>query len=368
MRCSGSKILIMKILHIAASAALVASLACSCGEAKFKVDGEVYGAEGKSLILEKSDFHGRWIAVDSVRVSGSGSFSIKADAPASPDIYRLSLGDRFIYFPVDSIETISLKTSASDFGSKFELTGTPQAERMAAFEKELMALSNPDSVSLAGFKRGVYTKYIQDGQGSIVSYYVLTKVFGGKPLYNPADPEDAKYYAAVATQFDNFRPDDPHGRMVRDVSLQAMRAINSAKGKKKVVNANEIRVLEINLPDENGRNVRLSDVVGKGKKVVVVFSLMNAAESPAFNRELARIYNAKGGSVQFYHVSFDAGQYEWREAAKNLPWITVLDPNGMSSTAILDYNVGALPAVFIYNEAGDLVDRPESLSDLEKKL
>jgi len=358
----------MKLQYVALSAAIFSISLSSCGDAQFKVDGEVYGAEGKSLVLEKSDFYGRWVPVDSVRIGGSGRFSIKADAPASPEVYRLSLGDRFIYMPVDSVETLTISTSDADFGSKFTLSGTPQAERMAEFEKELLALNVSDSVSMTNFKRNVYTKYIKDGEGSIVSYYVLTKVYGGKPLYDPEDPEDAKYYAAVATQFDNYRPGDPHGRMVRDVSLRALRARNSAKGKKNVIKANEIRVLDINLPDETGKNMRLSDIVGKGKPVVVIFSMMDDDGSPAFNRELARIYKAKGGTVEFYHVSFDSGQYEWREAASNLPWITVLDPHGTSSTAIVDYNVGSLPAVFIYDASGDLVERPESLSDLERKL
>ncbi len=359
---------IMKISYAAASVAVFCLALSSCGGPEFKIDGEVYGAEGKSIVLEKSDFHGRWIPVDSVRIGGTGKFSIKADAPASPEVYRLSLGDRFVYFPVDSIENLTLTTSDAGFGSDFLLSGTPQAERMAAFEKELIALQNPDSAALADFKRKVYSEYIRDGRGSIVSYYLLTKIVDGKPLYDPADAEDAKYYAAVATQFENYRPDDPHGRMVKEVSLQAMRARNSAQGKKTVIRANELRVLDINLPDEKGKNVRLSDVVGKGKPVVVVFSMMNTPESPDFNRQLARIYESKGGTVEFYQVSFDTGQYEWREAASNLPWITVLDPSGTASNTVIDYNLGTLPAVFIYDAAGDLVDRPESLDDLARKI
>ena len=39
-------------------------------------------------------------------------------------------------------------------------------------------MSQPDSVT--SFKRRAYMDYIRDGQGSIVSYYVLTKTHGGK--------------------------------------------------------------------------------------------------------------------------------------------------------------------------------------------
>lgn len=358
----------MNFTDLAASAVLAGLLASCGGGSQFKIEGTVDGASDKSLVLEKSDFHGFWIPVDSVRTDASGRFSIKAEAPASPEIYRLSMGDRFVYFPVDSTETVSLVTTDKDFGHSFTLDGSDNARRLAAFEKELLSLGKPDSAAMVQFKRDVYTKYIKDGQGSIVGYYVLTKIFGDKPLYDPSDREDAKYYAAVATQFGQFRPDDPHGRMVKQVSISAMKARNKAEGKHAVVEAPEIKVLDIDLPDENGKNVKLSDVVGKGKPVAVIFSMMTDENSHVFNRELAQVYNAKAGAVQFYQVSFDSGQYEWREAAKNLPWITVLDPAGNASSAIVDYNLSVLPAVFIYNAAGELVDRAESIADLKKKL
>lgn len=357
----------MKFQYIAAAAVFSLALA-GCGEAKFKIEGEVQGADGKSIVLEKSDFGGLWIAVDSTKIGNSGKFSISASAPASPEIYRISLGDSFIYVPVDSVENLSVTTTASDFGRKYTLTGTRQAELMTQFEQELMALGSIDSVSMANFKRDVYTKYIKDGQGSIVGYYILTKIYNNKPLYDPSDMTDVKYYAAVATQFDNYRPDDPHGQMVKNVSISAMKKRNNALGKKTLIEANEITVIDIDLPDATGKKVKLSDVVGKGKPVVLVFSMMNEAESPVFNRELARIYNAHGGNVQIYQVSFDQGQYEWREAVANLPWINVIDPQAMSSNSLLDYNVGALPAIFLYDARGELIDRPTSLKDLESKL
>ena len=195
---------------------------------------------------------------------------------------------------------------------------------------------------------------------------MLTKTHGGKALFDPEDPSDTKYYAAVATQFQEFRPSDPHGPILRDVSLQAMKKRNRSQGKRMVIQASETKVLDVELQNETGENVRLSDVVGKGKRVVVVFAMMNLPESPEFNRQLSEIRNSK--DVELYHISFDADHYVWRDAARNLPWITVIDPGGMSSDALVKYNVGTIPAFFIYDAGGELVDRASDFRELSQKL
>ena len=354
------------IVYIAAAACAALSLA-SCGESKFKVSGNVEGAEGKYVVLEKSDFDGRWVAVDSAKVGGSGQFSISAHAPAAPEIYRLTLGDRYIYLPVDSVEQLQLSTTAAGFGTQFTLSGTDQARNLAAFEKELMQVNHSDPQAMNSFKRQVYTKYIQDSKGSIVGYYLLTKTVNGNPLFDPSNPDDAKYYAAVSTQFEQFRPNDPHGQMLKETALKAMRNRASSQGKKMVIEAEELKVLDLDLPDPSGKNVKLSDVVGKGKPVVVVFSMMNEAESPAVNRDIAQVYNSKGGRVQFYQVSLDKDVYAWREAVANLPWINVIDAGALSD-ALTRYNVTELPAFFLYDANGELRDRAADAKALSSLL
>lgn len=358
----------MRLNQVIIPVLALAAVLAGCGERKFKVSGNVEGGEGKTLLIEKSDFHGRWVEVDSAKISSSGAFSIAMPAPASPEIYRLRLGEGFIYFPVDSTETVTVEAKAESFGKDFTLGGSEQAGRMGSFEHELMALdtSHPDSVT--AFKKRAYADYIMDSRGSVLSYYILTKYVDGKPLYNPENRGDAKYYAAVATQFDMYRPDDPHGRMVKEVSLAQMKKHNRAEGRVNTLEAGELALIDIALPDASGKTVRLSDIAGKGKKTVLVFSLLGDEKSPAFNRRLNTIYEAHKGNVEFYHVGLDADQYAWRDATANLPWITVNDPAGTASTSLVDYNVGALPAVFIYNAAGDLTDRPQSLDDLNAKL
>lgn len=346
-----------------------AAIMVSCaGEPEFKVSGCIEGADDQSLILAKSDFHGRWIAVDSTRTNSKGEYTIKSDAPASAEIYRLSLADKFIYFPIDSTENITINSTAKDFGSDFTVEGSETAVNMAAFEKELQKLDTKDPEKVKQFKKEVFNKYLRESRGSIIGYYVLTKIVDGKPLYDAADRGDARYYAAVATSFDQFRPDDPHAGMLREISVEAMRRHNAGSGKKRVIEAEEIAMIDIDLQNDKGNNVKLSDVVGKGKPVVLVFSMMTAEDSPALNLALSEIYNSKAGSVDFYQVSFDADQYAWRDAAKNLKWTTVIDPAGQTSNALRQYNVGVLPTFFIYDGAGALTDRAQTIKELKSKL
>jgi hypothetical protein len=356
----------MKKLYIIPVCAL--ALMCSCKEKNMEVRGEIAGADNQSVVLEKSDYSGVWIALDSARTSSAGKFSISTPAAAAPEIYRLVLNGKYIYIPVDSTETITVTTTAKDFGHEFTLSGSTQAEQMAAFEKALMRanLSNPDSAD--SFKRSVYTNYIKDSHGSMLSYYLLTKTLpDGTPLFDAADPGDARYFAAVATQFNEFRPDDPHGALLKKVSLDAMRNRNSAQGKKTVITAQALSVIDIALTNEDNKTVKLSDIAGKGKPTLVVFAMMNSEDSPAFNRELANV-NRTHPELAIYHISFDEDHYAWRDAARNLPWTTVIDAGGLSSNALRDYNVSSLPTFFIYDSTGELQDRAESISELNKLL
>lgn len=352
---------------LAVAAIAFSALSTGCGSNDFKIKGEISGADDKPVVLAKSDFHGRWIAIDSTRTSSSGSFSISRPAPAAPEIFRLEMDGHFIYVPVDSTETISVTSTLDKFGSEFTLTGSQKAEALERFDKEVLALpENISPDSLESFKRNVYTKYMRDGQGSIVSYYILTKIVGNKALFDPQ--EDYKYFAAVANGFKQLRPDDPHTALLEKTTIDNQKLRNRARGNKLQIAAEEIKVIDIELPDENGKNRKLSELVGNGKPTVVIFSLLTHPDSPALNLELSRLYSSMGGNVNFYHVSLDPDQYSWRDAAKNLPWVTVFDPDGEYSTAALKYNVSDLPTYFVYSAQGELQARAANTEELRKQL
>lgn len=345
---------------------LVAGMAIltSCGGDQFKVKGDIYGADKTAVVLEKSDFQGFWVAIDSTRTNSKGSFSIKRPAPAAPEIFRLEVDGKYIYFPVDSTETVTVKTSLDKFGREYSLTGSAKAELMEAFDEEVMSLPagiTPDS--LASFKRRVFTKYMHGGQGSVVSYYILTKTVGGKPLFSPKT--DFRYFAAVANGFKEARPDDPRAALLEKTALEAMRENNSRSGRVLEIEADELKIIDIALPDVKGNVRKLSDVVGNGKQVAVCFTLLTHPDAPALNAELSKIHNS---GVDFYMVSLDPDQYAWRDAAANLPWVNVYDADGEYSKYARQYNVSNMPVFFIYGADGALKARANDVRELRKEL
>lgn len=351
--------------YIFPTAALLAALLASCGEEGFKISGTVDGADDASVILEKADFNGNWIALDSTRTSGSGAFGFESPRPSAPEIFRLSLngGKDYIYLPVDSTEHIDIRTKASDFAGAYTVSGSRNAERMAAFEKDLRRHLPYAAVSDSAdtFKRRVYAEYLMNAGGNIVSYYVLTKTVGDRPLFDPADATDYKYLTAVATSFKTYRPDDPRTRLLEQTAIEAMRQRNSARGKQRYLEARELRYIDLTLPDEHGKEISLSSVVGKGKPSILAFVALTSQGAPEENRTLA------GSGAAVYMIGLDSDVTAWREAAVNLPWTTVYDAAGPASDAAVKYNVGEIPTYFVFDAAGNLVSRAATAAEAVRK-
>lgn len=357
-------------MNKATFAAILASslLIISCDNDKFKINGEIAGASDESLILERGDFNGRWYTVDSTRTNSNGDFSISFVGPENPDIYRLRMGDNYIYIPIDSVHEISLTSDFKNYGVSFKLTGSPAAEKMEKFEKGVATIIGKDDNAKEAFKRKVVNEIILPGNGDLMSYYVLTKIVDGKALFSVEDPKDVGYIGAVATAYQQFKPNDPRTNMLEQMALTARRNKMAKSGKKRVVEASEVALIDIELPDVDGNTQKLSDYTSTGKPTVVIFSLMNTKDSPAFNKQIANIYNTYGQRVNFYHVCLDSDRLAWREAARNLPWTVVIDPAADNSTIAMKYNVSALPSVFIYNSKGELSKRVSDIKDLSSQL
>lgn len=353
----------MRHSSLFATALLAVATLSSCSDPEFTVRGTITDGAGKTIILEKADHAGIWIPLDSTEIKSSGAFSMSRISPAAPEIYRLDLDGAYVYFPVDSIETITVDAPAARFATDFTLSGSDQAKSMERFEKELISaipkLSDPDSAR--NFKRRVFTEFLQNARGSVVSYYILTKTIGDEPLFSTSS--DAGYFAAVATAMKEYRPDDPRLELLTRTATAARRSKSAENGNSRVIEAPEISYIDITLPSTDGKDVSLSSVAGKGHPVVLIFSNLADPATPALNAELRKLQG-----VEIYNVGLDDDQLEWRNAASNLPWTCVYANDSETGRLVASYNITELPTIYIIDAAGNLKARCASVDELRSRL
>ena len=291
--------------------------------------------------------------------------SVTAGRPRAILIYTVCA-----YFPIDSIETISLSAQAPDIDVNHSLSGTPQAENLERVDSLLRAeVSSAGAQAVtanASLKRELGKMILADPAG-IVPYYIISKRVGGQPLFNPA-VKDLRIIGAVANAFNEQRPSDPRTTYLRNLFI-SNRPKSGKINEENVAYANEVRAFDINLFDNEGKKHSLLDLTSKGNVVILNFTAYTAQESPAFNVMLNKVYEKyHSQGLEIFQVAFDDDEYAWKQTAKNLPWITVLNGAADGDKALRDYNVGSLPAIFIFDRNGDVVERVTDLNTLDSSV
>lgn len=357
-----------KTLKICAASSILLLASCG-GPDKWTVEGSIEGAEGDLLTLEASN-NGIWYPLDTLTLNEKGKFKFSSDPAGYPDIYRLRIGNESIYFPIDSVETIKV-VSGLPFGSAYTLEGSEDAlsfvrvnlmiDQMVRAKGETAAVNDPE------LKKALSQEVVAN-PSSMTAYYIINKKIGDKPVFNPADKKDNRVIGAVANAFDSKRPADPRTKYLRNLFL-SNRQLTSRQISPDTIVAYESNIIDINLIDENGKNVSLADAASKGNVVILNFTALTAEQSPAFNIELAKTYNAlKDRGVTVYQVCADSDEFAWRQSAKNLPWTTVYLNPGIDARALADYNVTKIPTTFIINRNGDLSERVEDITSLRSRI
>lgn len=351
----------MKKIRMCVLASL-AVLFAACGGNNFKVTGKIEGAcDTTKMVMEVSN-NGLWLIADSVTPDKNGTFEVSLPAPAHADIYRLRYKDKSIYFPIDSIDNINIEGNIRDFSTGYILSGSVHAEEMMKLDKKAMQMHNVGAEELKAWKLEL-SKQILIEPSSIVAYYTINKYIGESPLFNPLDKEDVKIIGAVANAYNTFKPNDPRTAYLVALTVNS-RKLHEVKVKTDTVVVDEVPLIDIELQDENGKQRKLSDVSAGGKVVLVNFTVYSDDLSPAFNKVLADEYNKyKAKGMEIYQIAYDIDEFQWRQAAKNLPWVTVYDENGVNSKYLALYNVGGFPALFVINRNGEIVER---IIDIEK--
>lgn len=377
--------------HICRAALVLAAAAviASCSNKKFNVTGQIENAKDSLLYFEHVGLEGIDV-VDSVKLGDSGSFSFSEEAPDAPEFYRLRISDQIINVAIDSTETVTFRSSWPQMASKYEVEGSENCEKIKELTLQLMdlreraiAISQNGQLSIdeandsllaiiTQYKNDVKTKYIFPTPGKSYAYFALFQTLGDMLLFNPRNnKDDIKVFAAVATSWDTYYPHAERGQNLHNIAIEGMKNQRIVEAKEnQTIEASRVQeagVLDIELTDNKGQVRHLTDL--KGKVVLLDFHVFAMDESPArilTLRELYNKYHAQGFEV--FQVSLDSDEHFWKQQTAALPWISVLDPNGIQSQIISMYNIQTVPDFFLIDRDNNLVKRAAQISNLEAEI
>ena len=329
--------------------------------------------------------------IDSVKLNQKGTFKFKVPAPKNPEFYQLRLDHQVAIFAVDSTETLRVTGDANDLFNTFRVENSPvndqireinhqyrqtvkEIEELAEKHKEksiddVTYLNRLDSV--VNEYKTFASKIILGNPGSAAAYYAVFQKIDDYLIFDPYDKKDYVMFGAVATSWQHFYPETPRTKHLYNFTINAMKMRKQQEQQaqlwENIPIVTESSLPDVVLPDINNNEVALSSL--KGKVVLLDFTVYNSDFSPEHNLHINTIYRRyKNRGFEVYQISFDSDEHIWKNAAINVPWITVRDPQSVYSPLLSQYNVRNLPTGFIVDREGDIVARIEDYTKLESEL
>lgn len=134
------------------------------------------------------------------------------------------------------------------------------------------------------------------------------------------------------------------------------------------------KYINITLPNVEGEEVSLSDVIEANKVVLIDFWASWCSpcmgEMP-YLLEAYATYHDKG--FEIYGVSLDESNENWKKAieTQGMKWVNVSDVTGWQTSAAQEYSVNSIPTNFLVNAEGEIIAknlRGEALLEELNKL
>lgn len=366
---------------------MVGLVACD-NTPKFKVQGEVNGAQDKMLYLDLSGVTGVSV-LDSVELGKDGSFSFSVNRPESPEFYRLRMEGKVVNFAVDSTETITIRTHADKFDTDYTIEGSENNLKIkelvllqADLQKEVNLLAQNRDIPAGiaqdrlmslvdNYKNKVKREYIFAAPNTTYAYFALFQTMNGYMIFDPlASKEDVKCFAAVATSMNNTYPHADRSRNLYNMVIKGMKNTRAPRQETVEIDPNIVKeadIIDIQLKDLKGNVRTLTEL--KGKVILIDFTVYNHTLSAAHNLALRELYNKyHSQGLEIYQISLDADEHFWKTSADNLPWVCVRDANGAYSQYVSLYNVTDLPSAYLVGRDNVLNSRVEDIKELDAKI
>ncbi len=328
---------------------------------EFCLSGQIKQAKGTILYLEHVALT-HTSTIDSCILEQDGTFHFVSPAPEHPDFYRLRIDNKSLILAVDSTEHITISTTLDSLSLTESILGSPASLSMA----ELRATSrsgNLDSI------RKHAQQIIFANPRSLAAYYAVFFKHNGQFIWDITNRTDRRMFQTVATSFFTWMPKYERTTalysQVSNMILLERNTIQQAAVQKLIQEADNT-FLDIQLPDEKGKNQTLSSL--RGKVIVLDYSAIDMEQSHAYIFELRDLYNkyhARG--MEIYSVSLDQNRLRWEVGVQNLPWINVFAGDN-AAQVLMRYNVQSIPTLFLLDRKGNVQGRYSDFKQLDADI
>ena len=339
----------MRIFNAFAAVLAAALVLASCSN-KAVVRGTVDGLSEGEVVVKLLDFN-KFKVLDTLKTGKDGSFSYRVDVrKGDPDFVYLFRGETSLAgLLLQSGDRVNVQC---DTLGNYTVEGSEESELLSrvdadfvAFLQDFEASENPKELTkkyIDFYRKSV--RYILENSHSLTVIPVLYRELNPNlPIFGQGT--DAIHFMNMRDSLLTVYPDS---RYVKALEKEAARRENQLSMTYRIMNAETLGYPDLELPDQFGKKVKLSEVDAK----VVMLYFWTAADATHKMQNLDVLkpvyqeFHNKG--FEIFAVSLDTDKAVWARAVENqkLPWINVCDGLGLGSPSIRMYNVQQVPSAF----------------------
>lgn len=350
----------------------VLALAVSCGK-NARVSGVVKDSQNDTLVVKMLS-GSKYVVLDTVKTSQDGKFSCKFPvAKGQPEfVYIFNKEDKQLAaLIVEAGDKIGVETDAA---GNYSVSGSPESEKLKDVEKEfsefmaeISKLDNSADVvkTYVDYYRNS-VKYVMNNPFSLSVIPVLFhEMAPGLPVFNQLT--DGLIFKSTSDSLLTVYPDSKY---VKNLVKEAEKRMNAINLQTQVKNAGEVGFPDIEMPDINGKKVKLSEV---DSKVIILYFWTSMSDDQKmgnldFMKPLYEEFHDKG--LEIYAISLDPDKAAWASIVKNqqLPWINVNDGMGTASRCVGVYGITSVPRIIIIVDGEIVSDVPTTEAEFRKYL
>lgn len=293
----------------------------------------------------------RQTVIDSAGIDASGNFKFNLTITQS-DFYRLRFDDKnSIFLVIEPNENITISLDFKDILNP-KITGSKNSS---------LVYNTANQLSQYDYKLAEEQKKIEAEKANYIRNMILNNLNSLSSLFF-IDNLDINQHLDVYKKLDKSLsvkyPNHPLVKALHD-NLQKTNHIDV-----------DNQAPEIDLPDVNGKNVKLSSL--RGKYVLIDFWASWCAPCRMESPNMVAVYNKyKDKGFTIYSVSLDKSKKAWLAAIKSDKlgdWVHVSDLKYWNSAAAKTYKVRGIPYTVLLDKTGKIIAKGLRGEELKKKL